>query len=110
MADSRPVELYVDTTELDRRRDELQTLQAELADLPAQQSMNADPAALGGDDVAPAVDRFAVHWTDGRARITENLGECRTLAEGAIQAYTVAENAIRDATPVPAGATMTETR
>jgi hypothetical protein len=62
--------------------------------------MTADPAALGGADVAGAVDRFAVFWNDGRARITENLGQCRVLAEGAAEAYTGAESAIQNATPV----------
>jgi len=50
--------------------------------------------------VASAIDRFAVFWNDGRARITENVGQCRVLAEGAVEAYTGAENAIQNATPV----------
>jgi hypothetical protein len=107
MATTGPVEFFVDTAELGRLRTELQTLQAELTDLPTQDGA-ADPTGLG-DDVAGAVDQFTVHWTDGRARLTDNLGQCLALAEGAIDAYTGAENAIRNATPVPAGAT-TEAR
>jgi hypothetical protein len=108
MPSTGPVEFFVDTPELGRLRTELQTLQAELGDLPTQQG-NADPAALGGD-VAGAVDRFAVHWTDGRARITENLGQCLALAEGAIDGYTGAETAIQNATPVPVAVTAAEAR
>jgi hypothetical protein len=108
MPTTGPVEFFVETAELGRLRTELQTLQAELADLPTQDG-NADAAALGGD-VAGAVDRFAVHWAGGRARITDNLGQCLALAEGAIDAYTGAETSIQNATPVPAGLTTTEAR
>src|SRR5918995_1509551 len=94
-----PVEFFVDVDELGRLRGELQTLEAELGDLPAQ-GMTADAAAVGGADVAGAVDRFAVFWNDGRARISENVGQCRVLAEGAVDAYTGAERAIQNATPV----------
>ncbi len=104
-----PVEFFVDIDELSRLRGELQTLEDELGDLPAQ-GMNADAAALGGDDVAGAVDRFAVFWNDGRARITENVGQCRVLAEGAAEAYTGAENAIENAAPVAAGPVASEPR
>jgi hypothetical protein len=78
-----PVEFFVDVEELGRLRNELQTLEVELGDLVAQ-GAGADPGALGAD-VAGAVDRFAVFWTDGRARITENIGQCRVLAEGAAE-------------------------
>jgi hypothetical protein len=105
MAATGPVEFFVDTAELGRLCTELQILQAELADLPTQDG-TADPTGLGGD-VAGAVDRFTVHWTGGRTRLTDNLGQCLALAEGAIGAYTGAETMIRNATPVPAGA-MTE--
>jgi hypothetical protein len=104
-----PVEFFVDIDELGRLRGELQTLEDELGDLPAQ-GMNADATALGGDDVAGAVDRFAVFWNDGRARITENVGQCRVLAEGAAEAYTGAENAIENAAPVAAGPVASEPR
>ena len=96
MTTAGPVDLFVDTAELGRLRGELQTLQAELGDLPAQ-GVDVGPAALGGEDVAAAVDRFTVHWTTARARIAENLGACLALAEGAVQAYTASENAIRQA-------------
>jgi hypothetical protein len=43
-----PVEFFVDTAELGRLRTELQTLQAEVGDLPAQDG-TADPTALAGD-------------------------------------------------------------
>jgi hypothetical protein len=108
MAGNGPVEFFVDIEELGRLRNELQTLEAELADLPAQ-GADADAGALGAD-VAGAVDRFAVFWTDGRARITENLGQCRLLADGAAEAYTGAETAIRNAAPVPAGPVVSESR
>jgi hypothetical protein len=98
-----PVEFAVDTAELDRLRTELQTLHTELADLPTP-DRPADPAALGGD-VAGALDRFTAHWTDGRARLTDNLGQCQALAEGAIDAYTGAESSIQNATPAPAAVT-----
>ncbi len=98
-----PVEFYVDTAELGRLRTELQTLQAELTDLPTPDG-TAEPAALGGD-VAGALDQFTVHWTDGRTRITDNLGQCLALAEGAIDAYTGAESSIQNATPAPAAVT-----
>ena len=94
-----PVEFFVDVDELGRLRGELQTLEAELGDLPAQ-GMTVDATAVGGADVAGAVDRFAVFWNDGRARITENVGQCRVLAEGAAETYTGAESAIQNATPV----------
>jgi hypothetical protein len=106
MPTTAPVEFFVETAELGRLRTELQNLQAELGDLPTQEG-NADPAALGGD-VAGAVDRFAVHWTEGRARITDNLGECLALTEGAIDAYTGAETSIQNA--APARVTTTEAR
>jgi hypothetical protein len=93
-----PVELFVDFEEVGRLRNELQTLEAELGDLPAQEA-GADPGALGAD-VAGAVDGFTVFWNDGRARITENVGQCRALAEGAAEAYTGAENAIQNAAAV----------
>jgi hypothetical protein len=110
MTSAGPVELFVDTAELGRLRGELQTLQAELSDLPAHQSMTAGPDALGGDDVAGAVDRFAVHWNDARARIAENLGECLALTEGAIQAYTATESAIQHAAPAPGGPAVPDAR
>ena len=103
-----PVDLFVDTAELDRLRPELQTLQTELGDLPARTSGDADSGALGRD-VAGAADRFTAHWNDGRARITDNLGECRTLTDGATQAYTSAETTIRNATPPPSGPANPET-
>jgi hypothetical protein len=105
-----PVEFFVDVEEVGRLRSELQTLLAELDGLPTQDGMNADATALGGGDVAGAVDRFAVTWTDGRARITENLGECRALAEGAIAAYTSAETSIQNAAAAPAGPATREDR
>jgi hypothetical protein len=108
MAGNGPVEFFVDIEELGRLRNELQTLEAELGDLPAQ-GASADAGALGAD-VAGAVDRFAVFWTDGRARITENIGQCRALAEGAAEAYTGAETAIQNAAPVAAGAAASEPR
>jgi hypothetical protein len=108
MPSTGPVEFIVETAELGRLRTELQTLQTELGDLPTQEG-NADPAAFGGD-VAGAVDRFAVHWTEGRARITDNVGQCLALTEGAIDAYTGAETTIQNAAPVPAGVTTTEAR
>jgi hypothetical protein len=95
-----PVEFFVDVEELGRLRNGLQTLEAELGDLSAQE-VGADPGALGAG-VAGAVDRFAVFWTDGRARITENIGQCRVLAEAAAEAYTGAETAIQNAAPVAA--------
>ncbi len=103
-----PVELFVDIEELGRLRGELQTLLAELGELPTQDGVGADATALGGADVAGAVDRFAVFWTEGRARITENLSECRVLAEGAIEAYTGAETAIQNATQVPVAPAISE--
>jgi hypothetical protein len=105
-----PVEFFVDIDELGRLRNEIQTLEAELGDLPTQEGMNADAAALGGGDVAGAVGRFAVFWNDGRARVTENIGQCRVLAEGAAEAYAGAENAIQNAAPVAAGSTASEQR
>src|ERR671916_231870 len=95
-----PVEFFVDIEELGRLRNELQTLEAELGDLPAQ-GAGADAGALGAD-VADAVDGFAVFWTDGRARIAENVGQRRVLAEGAVAAYTGTENAIQNAASVAA--------
>jgi hypothetical protein len=103
-----PVELFVDIEELGRLRNELQTLESELGDLPAQ-GAGADPGALGAD-VAGAVDGFAVFWNDGRARITENVGQCRVLAEGAAEAYTGAENAIQNAAPAAAVPVASESR
>ena len=103
-----PVELFVDVEELGRLRNELQTLEFELGDLGAQ-GVGADPGALGAD-VADAVDRFAVFWNDGRTRITENIGQCRALAEGAAEAYTGTENAIQNAVPVAAAPVASETR
>lgn len=100
MAGNGPVEFFVDMEELGRLRNEIQTLEAELGDLPVQDGA-ADEGGLGAD-VAGAVDRFAVFWTDGRARVTENVGQCRLLAEGAADAYTGAENAIQDAATVAA--------
>jgi hypothetical protein len=108
MAGNGPVEFFVDIEELGRLRNELQTLEAELGDLPAQGAA-ADAGALGAD-VAGAVDRFAVFWTDGRARITENLGQCRLLADGAADAYLGAEAAIQNAAPVAAGVVAPEPR
>lgn len=108
MAGNGPVEFFVDIGELGRLRNELQTLEAELADLPAQQA-GGDAGALGAD-VAGAVDRFGVFWADGRARITENLGQCRLLAEGAADAYTGAETAIQNAAPVAAAVVAPEPR
>lgn len=105
-----PVEFFVDVEELGRLRDELQTLLAELGELPTQGGMTADATALGGADVAGAVDRFAVFWTDGRARISENLSECRALVEGAMEAYTGAESAIQNAAAAPAGLATPEDR
>jgi hypothetical protein len=104
-----PVEFFVEVEELGRLRGELQTLESELGDLPAE-GMTADGSAMGGEDVAGACDRFAVHWTDGRVRITENVGQCRALAAGAAEAYTGAENAIQNAAPVAAGPVATEAR
>jgi hypothetical protein len=104
-----PVELFVDIEELSRLRNELQALETELGDLPTQVA-GADPGAMGGDDVAGAVDQFAVFWNDGRARITENVGQCRVLAEGAAEAYTGAENAIENAAPVAAAPVASESR
>jgi hypothetical protein len=98
-----PVEFSVDTAELDRLRTQLQTLHTELADLPTQDGP-ADPAALGGD-VAGALDRFTGHWTEARTRLTDNLGQCQALAEGALDAYTGAESSIQNATPAPATVT-----
>jgi hypothetical protein len=105
-----PVELFVDIEALGRLRNEIQTLEAELGDLPTQEGMNTDATALGGDDVAGAMDRFAVFWNDGRARVTENIGQCRVLAEGAAEAYTGAENAIQNAAPVAAAPVASESR
>lgn len=105
-----PVEFFVDVEELGRLRTELQTLLAEFGDLPVTDGAGGDAAALGGADVAGAVDRFAVHWTDGRARISENLSECRALVEGAMESYTGAETAIQNATAVPAGPAAQEPR
>ena len=103
-----PVDLFVDIEELGRLRGELQTLEAELGELPVQEA-GADPGALG-PDVADSVDRFAIFWNDGRARITENIGRCRVLAEGAAEAYTGAENAIQNAAPVAAAPVASEAR
>jgi hypothetical protein len=103
-----PVELFVDTEEVGRLRNELQTLEAELGDLPAQ-GAGADAGALGAD-VAGAVDGFAVFWTDGRARIAENVGQCRVLTEGAVAAYTGTENAIQNAASVAAAPVASESR
>jgi hypothetical protein len=103
-----PVDLFVEIEELGRLRGELQTLEVEMGDLPAQ-GMAADPGALG-DDVAGAFDRFAVFWSDGRIRITENIGQCEALVEGAVEAYTGAENAIQNAAPVPVAPAVSETR
>jgi hypothetical protein len=85
-----PVGFSVDTTELDRPRRELQTLQAEL---------DALPAALGGDAA----------WNSGRARITANFAECPTRADGATHTCAGAETAIHNATRPPSGPAYPET-
>lgn len=84
-----PVDFFVDT---DMLRDLGQELQALINALDgAGCRAAADPAAMGGDDVAGAVDRFLNRWGTGRADAVATLRRCLQCVDNAIDGYDTAE-------------------
>lgn len=94
-----PVDLYVDLDALHELGGEIQSLITALAGAACRPA--ADPALLGGEDVAGAVDRFSGRWDDGRQRIADKLRDCLTYIELAISGYEQTEYELRSAHSPP---------
>jgi uncharacterized protein YyaL (SSP411 family) len=90
-----PVDVVVDTTTLRDVGRELQSLIAALDGASYQAA--TDPAAMGGTDVADAVDRFLRRWADGRGDTVAKLRDCLTHVENAIDAYEATEGCLQRA-------------
>jgi uncharacterized protein YyaL (SSP411 family) len=87
-----PVDLVVDT---DTLRDVGRELQSLISALDGTACLAAaDPAAMGGADVAGAVDRFAQRWTQGRSDTVAKLRDCLAHVENAIDAYEATEGCL----------------
>lgn len=90
-----PVDLFVDTDMLRELGAELQSLITALDGGGCRAA--ADPAAMGGDDVAGAVDRFLRRWDDGRGSAIEKLRGCLAYVQNAIDGYDNTEGCLERA-------------
>lgn len=93
MNSAGPVDLFVDLDVLRDLGAELQALINALADTGCRPA--TDPTAMGGPDVAEAVDRFTGRWQDGREKIIEKLRACVAYVELALSGYGQTEDGLR---------------
>lgn len=89
------VDFYVDLTQLSGLRIELTTLLAGLEQLDG--CIAVDGHAMGGDEVADAVNRFVGRWAGGRQRIGEHLRSCLELVDLALEGYSGTEWGLQNA-------------
>lgn len=99
-----PVDLVVDT---DTLRDLGREIESLIAALDGTACLAAtDPAAMGGEDVAGAVDRFLRRWDGGREDVLTTLRSCLQYVRNAVDGYDGTEGCLQRAMlPAPVAPT-----
>lgn len=90
-----PVDFFVDTDTLRDLGREIESLISALDGAACRAA--SDPTALGGDDVAGAVDRFLRRWDEGRGSAVEKLRGCLVQVQNAIDGYDTTEGCLQRA-------------
>lgn len=85
-----PVDLFVDTDTLRELGREIESLISALDGAACRSA--SDPTAMGGEDVAGAVDRFLRRWDDGRNDALTTLRGCLLYVNNAIEGYDTTES------------------